>query len=156
MLVACLAISACSDVYDVSYDYDEQFPISSVQTFGWLPLTKKNRSRMDEITHSRIQTAIAADLEGKGLVGPAEDPDILIEVIFGAKGGSRRTGRRGRYRYKEGYLNIDFVDPRSNNLVWHGEARAVLAQEHTPEESKAIIDEVVGKILRNYPPDGSG
>jgi len=148
-----MALVACSDVYDVAYDYDDQFPIESIETFGWLPPTKKNRSRGDEITFRRVQTAVTADLTGKGLTSAVENPDAVIEVNFGAKGGSRRTGKRGRYRYKEGFLNLDFVDPKTDELIWHGEARAILDPESTPESAQAKIDDIVGRILANFVPE---
>lgn len=153
--LACVALVACSDVYDVAYDYDDQFPIESIETFGWLPLTKKNRSRTDEITFRRVQAAVAADLTGKGLAVADDKPDVMIEVIFGAKSGSRRSGKRGRYRYKEGFLNLDFIDPKTDELIWHGEARAILDPESDPEGAQARISEAVGQILANFPPERS-
>lgn len=153
LLFAGLFISACSDVYDVSYDYDDQYEITSIETYGWLPLSKKNQNRLDDLTFRRIQGAIETDLGGKGLVTADGNPDMLIEVTYGAKGGSRRTtGNRSRYSYKEGYLHIQFVDPGSNSLIWTGSGKVVLENEGTPEQAQKTIDEIVGKIMAKYPP----
>ena len=148
-----LTLSACSDVFDVSYDFDETYPISQVQTFGWLPLAKRNPSRMDEVTYQRIVSSVETELAGKGLRNSGDQPsDVLIEVTFGSQGGHRRTGRGSRYNFREGYLYINLVDPETDKLVWGGSGRAVLSYEVTPESAQKTIDEVVNKILRNFPP----
>jgi len=155
LVAACLSMGACSDVYDVSFDYDEKAQISGFRTFDWMPLVKKKKQRVDEITYGRVQDAVVSELGDKGLSGPVADPDVLIQISFGAKGSNRRTGRRSRYRYKEGYLHIEMVDPETDGLVWIGSAKAVLGTESSPENSKALIGEVVGKILEQYPPPES-
>jgi hypothetical protein len=157
-----LIITGCSNVYDVSYDYEESYPISALKTFDWLPLANKKQDRGDAINFERIQNAIVADLSSKGLTQSSVEPDFQIEILFGAKNRARNRGRsRGRgsrgggYRYKEGYLSIDFVDPGTDGLIWHGTARAALEMEFSPKESERIINEVVGEIMRKFPPPGA-
>ena len=154
-LVACLLLLACTDVYDISYDYSESAPIAEIRSFDWLPFSKKNARRVDDLTLDRVRAAIVGELAQKGVTGPAENPDVLIDITFGSKRGSRGRGSRSRYNYREGYLHIEMVDPDSDDLVWIGSGRAVISPESTPEDSKKIISEVTTRIFKNYPPPGT-
>jgi len=106
---------------------------------------------MDEITLNRVRNAIADDLRQKGLMRPAGDPEALIDVSFGAKNASRRRGRNSRYRFKEGNLHIEFVDPSTDSLVSIGSAKAVLDADQTPDSAQKTVTAVVEHILKNYP-----
>jgi len=100
LVIVCLTLPGCSDLYGVSYDRSDDFVISGIHTFGWAPVPtgKKKQPQMDEISLNRVRNAIADDLRQKGLMGPTGDPDALIDVSFGAKNASRRSGRNSRYR----------------------------------------------------------
>jgi hypothetical protein len=54
------------------------------------------------------------------------------------------------YPYTEGTLVVDLVDPKSNNVVWHGRARRTV---YDSELSAEQIDEMVKKLLEDFPPD---
>ena len=56
------------------------------------------------------------------------------------------------YQYEEGNLILDFIDPKSKELIWRGSAKAVVGNEKTPEERQKKIEETIQKILEKYPP----
>ena len=57
------------------------------------------------------------------------------------------------YQYQQGTLIIDFVDAESKQLVWRGTAEGVVGEGKTdPEKAQKKIDEIVGKMLKDYPP----
>ena len=50
-----------------------------------------------------------------------------------------------------GTLTIDVTDGRSDELVWRGWAEGALFEPVSPEQLADFIDEVVGKIMRDFP-----
>jgi len=53
------------------------------------------------------------------------------------------------YTYVDGTLVIDFIDPRSGRLVWHGWTTEPIPPA---KENAAIIKEAVAKVLAQFPP----
>lgn len=56
------------------------------------------------------------------------------------------------YEYEEGSLILDFVDPKTKNLIWRGSGKAQVDSAMTPESRDKLINEAVAKILKNFPP----
>ncbi len=53
--------------------------------------------------------------------------------------------------YAPGTLAIDVTDGRSDELVWRGWAEGALFEPVSPERLAGFIDEVVEKIMRDFP-----
>ena len=145
LLCTALLIISCSTIYDTSYDYDKNIDFNNLKTYAWRPIAEKNR--LDQLVIERIKNAVNANLSKKGFKQADNNPDFLIETVFG-----ERQRRVRRYRYIEGHLSIDFVEPDSSRLFWHGSAKADLDFKYTPEKSDEIIEDAVTKILRYFPP----
>ena len=156
----------CSSIYSVSYDYDKNFELVQISTYDWLPIPKDaNINNLDAV---RIQEAVNTELKAKGLKLTSKDPDIMIAAHIVRKEKLRGTQRvysdyysyqtyRGSrtinyYQYQEGTFILDFVDPFSKNLIWHGSARVALDYANTPEKREKLIKEAMQRILQNYPP----
>jgi hypothetical protein len=58
------------------------------------------------------------------------------------------------YNYTEGTLIIDLVNATSNQLAWRGSATGVVDPGRSPEQVQERINDVVGQIFANYPPQG--
>ena len=56
------------------------------------------------------------------------------------------------YQYEEGTFILDFVDPESMELIWRGIAQGELRNYSSPVKRYERIDEVVQKVLSNFPP----
>jgi hypothetical protein len=54
--------------------------------------------------------------------------------------------------YEEGSLVLDFVDTKTNHLVWRGSTKANIDYVNSPDERWETIKIAVRKILGNYPP----
>ena len=108
-------------------------------------------------------------LEAKGLRVSSTNPDLLIAVYIRTKerliiisyGGSYLYPYYGHIaywgtptirQYEEGTLLLDFVDAKSNQLIWRGSAKSDLDVVSTPERREKMINEAVRKILENFPP----
>lgn len=71
---------------------------------------------------------------------------------YGSNIGYWGSGGVSTYEYEEGSLILDFVDAKSNEMIWRGVAKGDVNRVNTPEKSEKIIDEAVHDILINYPP----
>jgi hypothetical protein len=52
----------------------------------------------------------------------------------------------------EGTIILDFVDPETMNVIWHGAAKSNVDDTMKPEQRDKLIKEAVQKILKNFPP----
>ena len=160
---------ACSTIYDVQHDYDTQADFESLKTYNWM--TVNENADIDSLNVERVKRAVNAELQAKGYKMTTNDPDFLIAEHLGTKDkvqitswgygyGSHRWYRDGywapggitAYQYEEGSLIIDFIDAKSNKMIWRGVAKADLNHAGTPEENEKLINEAVQRILNNFPP----
>ena len=162
-------IISCSPVYDVQFDYDTKEDFSNLKTYDWLPIPEK--ADIDRLNIQRIKNAVNTQLEAKGLKMVSENPDFSIASHVGTKdqvrvtnwgysyapygrywGGAWGPGGVDVYQYEEGTLILDFVDPKTKNLIWRGSGKAQVDNTATPESRDKLINEAVAKILKNFPP----
>ena len=167
----CIAgvLIACSSVYDVQYDYDQQTDFSSLRAYDWLPTPEG--ADIDDISVERVKKAVNAALKAKGFSLAPQAPDFLIAEHMGREekvqinnwgyaygpytgywGGYWGNGGVSEYRYEEGTLILDFVDADTNKLIWRGAAKAEVDRVNTPEKRDALVAEAVEKILKHFPP----
>jgi len=170
-------ILSCSTIR-VSYEYDPEADFSTLKTYDWLPIPKKDRG--NELAIKNLKSIVNRQLEAKGFKMRSESPDVLIALHFGKerrvdteewgyayrRGGPYYWGttpyywgppesyeyRRGieTYEYEIGTLIIDFINPKTMELIWRGTGRSVI--EPDSEKRLKDIDETVAKVLENFPP----
>jgi hypothetical protein len=165
--------------FNVSYDFDPEIDFSRIKTYDWMPIPEK--AQMNELTLKHIKHALNMQLETKGLRLTSENPDMLIAVHGGKEkrvdtqewgyaydydyshtgpfprrifrepaGPDYMQYRRGidTYEYEIGTLILDFVEAKKKSLIWRGTSVGVIDPSKTSEQ----INEVVTKMLENYPP----
>ncbi len=163
---------ACSTV-SVSYDYDQDVDFTKYQTYAWMPESRATPAdaraalQRNQLLDKRIKSAVNAQLPGKGLRLDADAPDLLLVYHTGVEekvhvtDSGHRYGRRYRgwggrnvtvTQYQEGTLILDFVDAKSNALVFRCTAQAVLEHNPSPEQIDQKINDAVTKMLESYPP----
>lgn len=159
------ALQGCSSV-QVSHDYDTSRDFSKLKTYAWVARpAARGPETLDE---QRIHTAVDNALTLRGFVLTDSAPDFRAAFHVATKqkvdvkdwgyhgrpyGRSASRGRVEVTEYEEGTLVIDFVDPKSNNMIWRGTARARLNRKPPPPEERARrIAAVVEKILESFPP----
>jgi hypothetical protein len=163
-------VVSCSTIYGVQYDYDKQADFKNLKTYDWMTVPEK--ADIDSLKVERVKKAVNAELQAKGLMMTSNNPDFLIAEHMGRKDKVQVTnwdygyGSSGRYRgggywgpqgvdtyqYEEGSLILDFVDAKSNKMIWRGVAKAQIDDTNTPEKSEKLINEAVQEILKNFPP----
>jgi hypothetical protein len=157
---------ACSPIYNVSYDYDENFEPVQLSTYDWVPVPEE--ANINNLDAERIKKAVNAELKAKGLVLRSENPDFLIAADIIKKEKLRVTSwgypyydpywpyygfwSFDYYQYEEGTIVLNFLEPLSKNLIWRGTAKVALDYANTPEKRDKLIKEAMRKILQNYPP----
>lgn len=166
------ALFGCSSI-SVSSDYDESADFSELRTFAWMLESKGGHVDVgveDPLIRSRIQIAIARELEAKGYRHVAEEPDF--EVTYHARTqekihvqsvpragpmvGPRWGGTYTEvYQYDEGTLIIDVIHTSTQRLLWRGTAKAAVDWQASPEARTALINEAVQKTLAEFPPKRS-
>jgi len=161
---------SCSTVYEVRDHYDINANFELLKTYDWLPIQKNSDITIFDM--KRIRNSVNSQLKNKGLKITSDSPEFLIAVHvekkeklsftnpgdgygpYGGYWGRRYWGDSSMkvYRYEEGNLILDFIDPKSKELIWRGWAKGVVGNEKTPEERQKKIEKTVQKILEKYPP----
>jgi len=150
---------SCSSIHDVSYDYDRQADLASLRTYYWLAMPEG--VKIDYLILNRIRDVVNTELKTKGLKETTYKPDFLIAVHFGTEEKQRtyttygtyyQVPQRRQYRYKERALLLEFVDAKSTELIWRGEAKGFFESNMTAEKLDKFVKEAVQKTLKNFPP----
>ncbi len=176
LMLMILSISACSSV-KVSQDYDMDKPLPELKTYQWLTAAqaKTGDVRVDNpLLNERIRGAVDRVFAQKGFQqASAGPPDFLVAYQFtitqqiksddvrgGVGFGVGSYGRRGGVAistggtvttYDEGLLVIDLTDSQGI-LLWRGRGTRYLPAHTNPEKSEKIYNEMVAKILEQFPP----
>jgi hypothetical protein len=168
-----MLVAGCSSI-SVNYDYDPAADFTVYKTYAWIqqPTNVSGNAAQAQgqsaLVGKRIMNSVDAALSVKGL-SMADDPQLLVVYHTGVQDKMEVTdygygygpyggwygggGGVDVYEYKEGTLIVDMVDAASKQLVWRGTAQGVLADSPpSPEEMQRRIDNVVGKLLQNFPP----
>ncbi len=170
LLCAVLLAAGCSSV-SVSHDFDSQVDFANLRTYSWITAPESTSESVQKelqtnsLIESRVKKAVNRQLAAKGLRETTQDPDFLVAFHTGVQDktdvqswgyGYGYWGMRGggvsTIHYQEGTLILDFIDPKSNNLIWRGTGKKVVSERTTPEKSEKEINEAVEKILAKYPP----
>jgi hypothetical protein len=150
---------SCSSIHDVSYDYDRQADLASLRTYYWLAMPEG--VKIDYLLLNRVRDALNTELKAKGLKVTTYKLDFLIAVHVGTEEKQRtyttygtyyHVPQRRQYRYKERTLLLEFVDAKSTELIWRGQAKGFYDPNMTPEKLDKFVKEAVQKTLKNFPP----
>lgn len=168
LLAVVLGLGACATL-QTGVDFDRAASFTGYATFAWLPRT--HPSTRNPLNVQRVQDAIRAELEAKGLrfeadlaradlavdftLSSAERTDITsypVEFRGGWRWGGGYFGSEVDVRqYREGTLAIDLFDARGHRPVWHGWAKKPLDRKDL-EDPGTAIRAAVAAVLARYPP----
>lgn len=170
-LVMGFALVGCATPLAMNVDYDKGANFAALKTYNWMPPT--GNAAANDLLVKRTKSAVDSQLQAKGRAMSADNPDFLIAMELSGKttyggsvgagvsvgipvgragsisvGGGRSTPREKR----EGTLVLEFVDPKTKSLLWKGTASGAVNPGATPEQQQQRINEVVGKMLAEFPP----
>ncbi|MFZ9023376.1 MAG: DUF4136 domain-containing protein [Anaerohalosphaeraceae bacterium] len=171
-----LLLSGCS-MTTVNYDYDMDFDFSNLKQYGWLDIPDDFPAT--EIVVQRIKNAVNQQMAAKGFNQVPESPDFQISLqgfrdivsqgvqtgtSYRGYGGYNRGygGYRGYdrgydrpvevYEYEEGTLTLTIINAASDTLIWQGKATDIIEPSLSTEAKEKKTQEVVAKLLANFPP----
>jgi hypothetical protein len=166
-------LSGCTTIYKVNYDYDQHVDFLSLKTYDWMPVP--DNMQINSLAVERVRIATEAELRAKGVVKSTANPDFLVVQHVNAQeqinvtnwgygygprlnyvgtslGRYWGTGGVPTYGYEQGTLILDFVDPKTKQMIWRGAAAADVEYVDSSDKRWDIIKNAVKEILKNYPP----
>jgi hypothetical protein len=168
-----LSLGACGGIR-VNTDYNPDADFTRYRTFAWAEGSGSlDDPRMTDLVDQRFRRAVESELVSRGMEKTASgEPDVFVgyqialddrvdyQTINTYYGGA--WGYRGVYggvvgtqttatEYTVGTLVIDVYDARQRELVWRGSGEGKISQARNPEESQERINQVVTRILQDFP-----
>ncbi len=96
---------------------------------------------------------IAMQLSGKTTYGGSTAVGASVGIPVGRAGTISVGGGKSKPKEKtEGTLVLDFLDAKTQSLVWRATATAAVEPRVSPEDQQARINEVIAAMLANFPP----
>ena len=167
-----LVLGGCTTV-SVSADWDPSANLASLRTWAWQQnaIPRTGDPRLDDpLVQARIQNALEHALGEMGhpeLAAGKPDFYVSYHIAIQQKLDARTIYRdygpyRGWYgaggaqtivdEYELGMLLVDFIDPKTNSVIWRGKAQSRLQELKTPEERQARVQAAVDQLLAQFPP----
>ena len=169
MLLLALA-PALAFAQKTSYDFDKGANFGGFHTYALKEGTPAGNSLVDKRLVEAIQTQLAA----RGLKPDAANPDLFVVYHVAVDKKQELTGYTTGYGGYGGYgwrwgggmsttnvqvneilvgtLIIDMASAASKELVWRGMGVKEIDPQAKPDKRDKNINNVVTKILKNYPP----
>jgi len=158
MLLGMLVVSASAQ--SVQSDYDRSFRFSELKTFSFVIQRRGANDPLatDSLNDGRIRNGLESQLIDSGFKIETERPDFVIAYYVTTKnklnvqdfgyGPPRWFGGRDIRvnQYSEGTLMVDFIDARTNQVIWRGRASGTLEMKGVEKK----ISKSVEKLIKQY------
>jgi hypothetical protein len=182
VFVGLLMLAAGCATFDVNYDFDPEADFTRIKTYDWSPMPEKTQINELTLKHLKLAVNRDLQAKGFTMAQENPDILIAMRAakekrvdvqewgygyddrdyypgtyfprqwhpVPGAGDRDYFEYRRGSdtYEYEVGTLMLDVVDAKKKELIWRGMASGVIDPGKTAEQ----IQEIVGKLLENFPP----
>ena len=156
----------CSTL-QTNVDYDGSVDFSKYRTFT----IKQGTPAKDTLTQQRIEDAIAASLQSKGLQRVPDGGELLVYTHVRTQnqqqiewtnygyagwgwgwgwGPSISTVDYNTYITKDGTLVVELANPKDHQLLWRGSATATISDKS--DKNIKTLNKALDKMFKNYPP----
>lgn len=148
----------------VDYDYQKTTDFTKYITYHYFDNMETGLSQLDSKRFFRV---LNAALEAKGFT-MSNDPDFLIDIKssyyqdtqssssigigVGGGGGGVSVGVPIGGANVSRQIIFDFVDSRTEQLVWQAVSNEPDMPNNTPEERETQFKVVIEKVLEGFPP----
>ena len=175
-----LIVSGCSTI-QVTSEYNPKRDFSSLKTYAWLNDKDKPSDDLrinNELVISSVRDATEESLESKGFVKTKRDQaDFLISwfgvieqkvkaesithfyapygygTLYRDPAWNTQAQATALKEYEKGSLIFDFLDPKSNTLMWRGIGQDRIVEGQLDEKIKKNLHLAVRQILADFPPN---
>jgi hypothetical protein len=171
VLVISLAVASCATTMTVSSHIERDLDFSEYRSFEWGPAdalpTGDPRLDRDPFFKDHVQGAVEKQLAARGIeLSTSGTPDLLIHYHANIRQriDINRVDRAYGYcsetncppntmEYEVGTLVLDFIDARTNRLIWRGWAQKSV-EDMLDDRDKAArtINEAVTRMLKRLLP----
>ena len=136
-LVGVLVLLGCGSSMQVSQDYDLRTSFQGFRSYSWIPATP---GQTTGLTQGRIKQAVNTEMVNKGLDPLPNSADLFVTYKVVADGSGKGT------------LTIQILEAQSSRIIWSGWATGSIRYTDSPDQSVQYVNEVVSKIMAQYPP----
>src|SRR5215813_6265842 len=161
MLLGLLVVSAAAQT--VQSDFDRTFNFSNLESFSFVVQRRGATDPLagDTLNDGRIRTGLEANLRANGFTMETEKPDFVIAYHVTTKnklsvqdygyGPPRWFGSRDIRvnQYSEGTLMVDFIDAKSNQVIWRGRASGTLEMKGVDKKISKSVEKLVKQFLKD-------
>ena len=161
MLLGMLVVSASAQ--EVQSDYDRSFRFSELKTFSFMPQRREATDPLasDSLNDGRIRTGLESQLIASGFKVETTRPDFVIAYYVTTKnklsvqdfgyGPPRWFGSRDIRvnQYSEGTLMVDFIDTRTNQVIWRGRASGTLEMKGVEKKISKSVEKLVKQYIKD-------
>jgi len=148
----------------IQSDYDRNSELPKFKSFNF---TISRRSAgdplaQDSLNNERIKNALLLKLTSTGFrIETAEKPDFAVAYFVTTKnkfdlrdygyGPPRWFGSRDIRvdQYTEGTLTVDFIDTKTNQLVWRGRASGAVELKSMDEKITKAVDKLINRFIKD-------
>ncbi len=170
LAVSAMALTGCASTMTVSSHVQGGLDFTPYRTWDWGPPdtlpTGDPRLDANPFFKDHVQGAVEKSLAARGMRGPGPgSPDLLIHYhasidqrinVSGsdtARGYSYDDPTTALNQYEAGTLVVDFVDAKTNRVIWRGWAQdSVEGVLDNQDRMAKQIDEAVTRMLARLPP----
>jgi len=174
-------LAACGSGISTNTDFDPAVDFSGFQTYAWLPagngMDDGSGVHANQLTDSRIRSAVEANLNAKGMrkVSPDQaDLGVGYQVTaqdrvqyntvstgwgggyggyYGGWGGmGMASSQTYATNYTDGSLILGIFETSEKKMIWQGVATKTLSENPDTEERTQTINDAVAKLLADFPP----
>jgi len=168
----------CSS-YTYKMDFDPSIDFSTYKSYVWYSgkMPDDDVLSANPLVKKRVMAGIDKALQGKGYtLDTGGESDFVVVVHAGNKekmqvtnyggygmgrygygwggyGGGYYGGQTDVYQYDETTLVIDIYDASKKEMIWRGTVTGVVKENPDQEEQQRNIDNVVTKMLQDFPPE---
>ena len=161
ILLGLLVVSAAAQT--VQSDFDRTFRFSSMKTFSFAVQKRAGTDPLanDTLNDGRIRTGLETQLRANGFRMETQTPDFVIAYYVTSKnklnvqdysyGPPRLWGSRDIRvnQYAEGTLMVDFIDVRTNQVVWRGRATGALELKSIDKNINKSTEKLVKQFVKD-------
>ena len=147
----------------VQSDYDRSFQFSNLKTFSFAVQKRGATDPLagDTLNDGRIKTGLESQLIANGFRAETEKADFVIAYYVTTKnklsvqdygyGPPRWFGGRNLRvdQYSEGTLMVDFIDTRTNQVIWRGRASGTLEMKGVDKKISKSTEKLVKQFVKD-------